>query len=79
MLLIVLFAVLILIAVFLILTVSLAVSKAVNGFFFGIFGNLFLVVKLFQWIKKIFLIGIIIKLFSIERKQKKLEKEQKAE
>lgn len=70
MLLLVLFAMVFLLTIFAILAVSLAVSKAVNGFFFGIFGNAYVVVKLLCWLKKIFLIGIIFKLIKGEKAKK---------
>ena len=68
-----LLAVIVLLAIFIILAVSLSVSKAINGVFFGLFGNLFVVVKVFCWLKKIFLIGIILKLLSKEKKAKEAD------
>ena len=73
MLILVLLAVAVLIGIIAFLGISLVISKAINGFFFGIFGNLFVLVKIFTWIKKIVIIGIIVKLFSME-KAKKAEK-----
>lgn len=70
MLLILLLAVIVLLAVFCVMAVSLTISKAINGFFFGIFGNIYTVVKIFTWIKKIFVILIIYKLFRTEKKLK---------
>ena len=66
-----LLAVLVLLAIIIILGASLAISKAVNGVFLGLFGNLFWVVKAFCIVKKIVIIGIIIRLFSMEKKLRK--------
>ena len=46
MLILVLLAVAVLIGIIAFLGISLVISKAINGFFFGIFGNLFVLVKI---------------------------------
>lgn len=73
MLILVLIGVVILIGIVAFLGIALAVSKAINGIFFSMFGNIFVIVKILVWIKKIILIGLIFKLFSME-KAKKAEK-----
>lgn len=67
-------AVAILIGIIAFLGISLMISKAINGFFFGIFGNLFVLVKVFTWVKNIVIIGLIFKLFSMEKAKKAEEK-----
>ncbi|MBP5461566.1 MAG: hypothetical protein J6Y20_05510 [Lachnospiraceae bacterium] len=66
-----LLTVLVLLGIFIVLAACLTISKAINGVFLGMFGNLFYIVKTFCILKKIIIIGIIFRLFSMEKRQRK--------
>jgi len=63
-----LLGIVILLAVFAVLMVLLTISKCINGFFFDIFGGAFVVVKLLCWLKKLIVVGLIIKLYQKSKK-----------
>ena len=67
MLLMLLLVVVILLGIFIVLAGWLAISRAINGVFFGLFGNLYVVVKIFAWLKNILFILIIVKLLKKEK------------
>lgn len=66
-----LLALIVLLGIFIVLAVTLSISKAINGVFMGLFGNVYVVVKVFCWIKKIFVVGLILKLLSNCKKAEK--------
>ena len=78
-LLIALIAIVVLLGVLIILGAGLWISKAINGVFLGLFGNLYVLVKVFCIIKKIIIIGIIFKLLKREKVKKAENEDEKAD
>ena len=69
-----LLALAVLLVIFIFLVACFSISKAINSIFFGLFGNLFVVVKLFCLVKKLILIGIVWKLLKKDKAKKTDEK-----
>lgn len=70
MLMILLIAMAVILGIVVILGLSLMISKAINGIFFSIFGNLYFLVRLIVIIKKFIIVGLIFKLFKKEKGEK---------
>lgn len=64
----------VLLVIFVLLVAALSISKAINSVFLGLFGNLYVFVKLYCIVKKLILVGIIWKLFKNEKAKKADEK-----